>query len=93
MSSRDHNLKSYKVWFIIGATLFLSYALAWAEVLEADAFEYFKETSIFSEETGAKFKEHVLSKGGSEHPMDLYVKFRGNEPSTKPLLRKSGLIK
>jgi len=69
------------------------YSYKWAEVLEADTFEYFTETGIFNKETAQKFKDHILSKGGSEHPMELYKKFRGQEPSTKPLLRKSGLLK
>jgi peptidyl-dipeptidase Dcp len=62
-------------------------------VLEADTFEYFKETGIFNKETAKKFRDNILSKGGSEHPMEIYKAFRGEEPSTKPLLRKSGLLK
>ena len=69
------------------------YSYKWAEVLEADTFEYFLETGIFNKETAKKFRDNILSKGGSEHPMQLYKKFRGQEPSTKPLLRKSGLLK
>ncbi|MDO9188113.1 MAG: M3 family metallopeptidase [Bacteroidia bacterium] len=69
------------------------YSYKWAEVLEADTFEYFLETGIFNKETAKKFKDNILSRGGSEHPMQLYKKFRGQEPSTKPLLRKSGLLK
>lgn len=69
------------------------YSYKWAEVLEADAFEYFIENGIFNTEIATKFKDNVLSKGGSEHPMILYKRFRGQEPSTKPLLRKSGLLK
>ncbi|MGB3948876.1 MAG: M3 family metallopeptidase [Bacteroidia bacterium] len=69
------------------------YSYKWAEVLEADAFEYFKENGIFNTEIAKKFNDNVLSKGGSEHPMVLYKRFRGQEPSTKPLLRKSGLLK
>jgi Zn-dependent oligopeptidase len=69
------------------------YSYKWAEVLEADAFEYFSENGIFNTEIATKFKDNVLSKGGSEHPMVLYKRFRGQEPSTKPLLRKSGLLK
>lgn len=69
------------------------YSYKWAEVLEADAFEHFQETGIFNKETAQKFKDYILSKGGTEHPMTLYKKFRGQEPSTEPLLRKSGLLK
>ena len=69
------------------------YSYKWAEVLEADAFEYFKETGVFNKETARKFRENILSKGGSSHPMILYKNFRGKEPSAEALLRKSGLIK
>lgn len=69
------------------------YSYKWAEVLDADAFEYFKEKGIFSEEVAKKFREHVLSRGGSEHPMELYKRFRGREPDAKALLRRDGLIK
>jgi len=68
------------------------YSYKWAEVLDADAFEYFSKNGIFNKEIGAKFKEHILSKGGSEHPMELYKKFRGQEPDNEALLRRSGLI-
>lgn len=68
------------------------YSYKWAEVLEADAFEHFKETGIFNATTADKFKTHILSRGGAEDPMDLYVKFRGQKPSTDALLRKSGLL-
>ncbi len=68
------------------------YSYKWAEVLEADAFEYFKETGIFSIETAKKYKENILEKGGSEHPMSLYKSFRGKEPDSKALLRKGGLL-
>ena len=68
------------------------YSYKWAEVLEADAFEYFSENGIFNKEVGKKFKEFVLSKGGSEHPMELYKKFRGQEPDNDALLRRAGLL-
>lgn len=68
------------------------YSYKWAEVLDADAFEFFKEKGIFSPEVASAFKEHVLSKGGTEHPMDLYKRFRGREPDPKALLRRDGLI-
>ena len=69
------------------------YSYKWAEVLDADAFEYFKETGIFNKETGQKFKDTVLSKGGTVNPMDLYKQFRGKEPSPDALLKRAGLIK
>ncbi|MDD0854217.1 M3 family metallopeptidase [Halobacteriovorax sp. GB3] len=68
------------------------YSYKWAEVLDADAFEYFKTNGIFNEEIAAKFHDNVLSRGGSEHPMELYKKFRGQEPSTDALLRRAGLL-
>lgn len=69
------------------------YSYKWAEVLDADAFAYFKENGIFNKEIATKFKEHVLSKGGTENPMILYKRFRGAEPKIEPLLERSGLIK
>lgn len=68
------------------------YSYKWAEVLDADAFEYFIETGIFNPETAAKFKEHVLTKGGTEHPMELYKRFRGQEPKPEALLKRAGLV-
>ncbi len=68
------------------------YSYKWAEVLEADAFEYFKENGIFDSKTAQRFNDNILSKGGSSDPMELYVAFRGQEPSTDALLRKSGLM-
>ncbi|KYG75018.1 peptidyl-dipeptidase Dcp [Roseivirga ehrenbergii] len=69
------------------------YSYKWAEVLDADAFEYFKENGIFNKEIANKFKDNILSKGGSEHPMTLYKRFRGQEPDVKALLRRAGLLK
>lgn len=68
------------------------YSYKWAEVLDADAFEYFKENGIFNREIGEKFKECVLSKGGTKHPMELYKDFRGAEPDNKALLKRAGLL-
>ena len=68
------------------------YSYKWAEVLDADAFEYFKEQGILNPEAGAKFKEHVLSKGGTEDPMVLYKRFRGREPKPEALLKRAGLL-
>ncbi len=67
------------------------YTYLWAEVLDADGFELFKEKGIFDPETAKKFKENVLEKGGSVDPMGLYVNFRGHEPSVDALLRNRGL--
>ena len=67
------------------------YSYKWGEVLDADAFAYFKEKGIFSKEVAGKFREEVLSKGGTKHPMELYVNFRGQEPSIDGLLERSGL--
>jgi peptidyl-dipeptidase Dcp len=68
------------------------YSYKWAEVLDADAFEYFLEKGIFNKEVATKFKEHILSKGGTEKPMELYKRFRGKEPKPDALLKRAGLI-
>ncbi|KGO84197.1 peptidase M3 [Flavobacterium beibuense F44-8] len=68
------------------------YSYKWAEVLDADAFEYFKEKGIFDKETADKFKNNILSKGGTEHPMLLYKRFRGQEPKPEALLKRAGLL-
>ncbi|KAA5828116.1 M3 family metallopeptidase [Algibacter amylolyticus] len=68
------------------------YSYKWAEVLDADAFEYFKEEGIFNKTVATKFKDNVLSQGGTENPMTLYKRFRGQEPKPEALLRRAGLI-
>jgi len=68
------------------------YSYKWAEVLDADAFELFKEKGIFNREIGTSFKENVLSKGGTENPMLLYTRFRGSEPKIDALLKRAGLV-
>lgn len=69
------------------------YSYKWAEVLDADAFEYFSQHGIFSSKVANAFKKNILSAGGSEHPMKLYKRFRGAEPNIKALLRRAGLLK
>lgn len=69
------------------------YSYKWAEVLDADAFAYFKEHGIFNSDIAKKFKEHILSKGGTENPMVLYKRFRGQEPQLEALLERAGLLK
>jgi Zn-dependent oligopeptidase len=69
------------------------YSYKWAEVLDADAFDYFKEKGIFDREIANKFKNQILSKGGTEKPMVLYKRFRGREPKIEALLVRAGLIK
>ena len=69
------------------------YSYKWAEVLDADAFEYFKEEGIFNKTVADKFKTFVLSQGGTDNPMTLYKKFRGQEPKPEALLRRAGLLK
>ncbi len=67
------------------------YSYKWAEVLDADAFEFFQTSGIFNREVAKKFREFILEKGGTEHPMELYKKFRGQEPDVGALLRRAGL--
>ena len=67
------------------------YGYKWAEVLDADAFSLFKEKGIFNTEVSGSFRENILSKGGSEHAMTLYVRFRGHKPDMKALIDRMGL--
>jgi oligopeptidase A len=67
------------------------YSYKWAEVLSADAFSAFEETGIFNRDTGNKFLNSVLEQGGSREPMELFIEFRGREPTIDALLRHSGL--
>ena len=67
------------------------YSYVWAEVLDADAFQAFKETSLFDPETAGKFRENILARGNTEDPMTLYVKFRGAEPKIDAVLERKGL--
>lgn len=69
------------------------YGYKWAEVLEADAFSLFKEKGIFNREVSERFRREILSKGGTEDPMTLYVNFRGHKPETRALIDKMGLGK
>ncbi|MGB1210708.1 MAG: M3 family metallopeptidase, partial [Lacinutrix venerupis] len=69
------------------------YSYKWAEVLDADAFDYFKQNGIFNKDIATKFKDNVLSQGGTENPMTLYKRFRGQEPKPEALLKRAGLIK
>ena len=67
------------------------YSYKWAEVLDADAFSLFKQRGIFDEKTASSFRHNLLEKGGTQPPMELYVKFRGQEPSIDALLKRDGL--
>ena len=67
------------------------YSYKWAEVLDADAFSVFKKHGIFNQETAQRFRDEVLSKGGTEHPMTLYKRFRGGEPTIEALLKRNGI--
>ena len=67
------------------------YSYKWAEVLDADAFELFLEKGIFDKITAKSFLENILSKGGTEHPMILYKRFRGKKPDPAALTRRAGL--
>jgi len=68
------------------------YSYKWAEALDADAFEHFKQNGIFNKEIATSFRKNILEKGNTEHPMKLYVKFKGKEPDSKALLRRDQLI-
>jgi len=68
------------------------YSYIWAEVLDADAFEAFKEAGLFDTKTALSFRKNILEKGGTEDPMTLYIRFRGRKPSVEPLLKRRGLI-
>ena len=68
------------------------YSYKWAEVLDADAFGLFKENGIFDKETARKFRNCILSKGATSHPMKLYENFRGRKPTIDALLRRNGII-
>lgn len=68
------------------------YSYKWAEVLDADAFSLFKERGIYDAETARSFRENILSRGGTEHPMVLYKRFRGQEPTIDALLHRNGIL-
>ena len=67
------------------------YSYKWAEVLDADAFSVFKKHGIFDQKTAQSFRDNILSKGGTEHPMTLYKRFRGGEPTIDALLKRNGI--
>jgi peptidyl-dipeptidase Dcp len=67
------------------------YSYKWAEVLDADAFSVFKRHGIFNQQTAQRFRDEILSKGGTEHPMTLYKRFRGCEPTIEALLKRNGI--
>ncbi len=67
------------------------YSYKWAEVLDADAFAVFKRNGIFDQKTAQRFRDNILSKGGTEHPMELYKRFRGGEPTIEALLKRNGI--
>lgn len=67
------------------------YSYKWAEVLDADAFSLFKENGIFNQEVAQRFRDNILSKGGTEPPMELYYRFRGQQPTIDALLKRNGI--
>lgn len=68
------------------------YSYIWAEVLDTDAFEAFRENGLFDQATAKAFRENVLERSGTDDAMTLYVKFRGRKPTIEPLLKKRGLL-
>jgi len=68
------------------------YSYIWSEILDSDAFDAFKQRGLYDQATAQAFRTHILEPGGTEDPMQLYVKFRGSEPGLEPLLRKRGLL-
>ena len=68
------------------------YSYKWAEALDADAFEHFKENGIFNKEIATSFRKNILEKGNTEPPMELYIKFRGKKPDPDALLRRDHLL-
>ena len=69
------------------------YSYKWAEVLDADAFSLFKENGIFDSTTAQSFRDNILSKGGTEPPMQLYLRFRGRKPTINALMQRDGILK
>jgi peptidyl-dipeptidase Dcp len=67
------------------------YSYKWAEVLDADAYSVFAKNGIFDQATADSFRKNILEKGGTEHPMTLYKRFRGQEPSIDALLKRNGI--
>ena len=67
------------------------YSYKWAEVLDADAFAVFKKEGIFNQQTAQRFRDQILSKGGTENPMVLYKRFKGGEPTIQALLKRNGI--
>ena len=67
------------------------YSYKWAEVLDADAFSVFKKKGIFNQEVAQSFRDNILSKGGTKDPMELYVAFRGQEPTVDALMKRNGI--
>jgi len=69
------------------------YSYLWSEVLDSDAFQPFVEKGIFDQATAKSFRENILSKGGSDEPMKLYIRYRGAEPNPIYLLKNRGFVK
>ncbi|MCD4771894.1 MAG: M3 family metallopeptidase [Bacteroidales bacterium] len=69
------------------------YSYIWAAILDADAFQAFKETSLFDQETATAFRKNILEKGGTDDPMEMYISFRGEEPGIDALLKRKGFVK
>ncbi len=77
---------------VLNLVFVAKFGYQWAAVLDADAFEAFKETGLFDKTTAEAFRKNILEMGGTDEPMKLYKQFRGAEPSTEPMLKRKGLI-
>ena len=86
-----HALNSYFSHIFAGGYSSGYYSYIWAEVLDADAFAAFKQAGIFDQKIAQAFRENILERGGTEDPMELYVRFRGAEPKIEPILERRGL--
>ena len=92
IAGSERNLYEYTVFSYLCRRISAGYySYKWAEVLDADAFSLFKQKGIFNQDVAESFRNNILSKGGTEHPMVLYKRFRGQEPTIDALLIRNGI--